>query len=134
VKWSNQRRREALRLARQGYSNQEISAALAVAAQTFSSWSRKYPAFKRDLAIARLPIKAAKKLLKAQHISVNSERGKRLLRRAWQIHTEELLSPAPEAEQKRSLQLSTEELAEVEAMAAEIFGNEELWKSMRESK
>ena len=96
MKWSAAAREQAIALARQGLKDKEIAQQLGVTQQTFSGWRMRKPLFRAEMDAAKLPTKAARRLLNAQGISPNSERGKQLIEMAWQVHRAQPPTPPTE--------------------------------------
>ena len=55
------------------------------------------PLFRAEMDAAKLPTKAARRLLNAQGISPNSEQGRQLIEMAWQVHRAQPPAPEPPA-------------------------------------
>ena len=96
MKWSTAARDKAIALAQQGFTDKVIAQHLGVSQQTFSGWRMRKPLFRAEMDAAKLPTKAARRLLNGK-ISPNSEQGRRLIAMAWQVHRAQPPAPEPPA-------------------------------------
>lgn len=132
MKWSRTVRDEAIRLAKRGLTDKAIAKCLGVSQQTLSGWRTRKPDFRMEMDRAKLPTKAARRLLSHQHISPISRQGQHLIELAWQVHREQEAKQPEElssvANGTQPLQITPEELALMEQDLSGLLNDQDFQK------